>query len=279
MDVHTLSPADNWGSSIHMTWLIVAGGVLAVVVPWLLGLLLQERPRQHIELPSGPRRAALVVAHPDDEAMFFWPTLLLLQERRVPTCVLCLSTGDAAGLGKVRTEEIRRSCARLAVAGADLVTLNVDDLRDGFHPWPEDVVAKHVLEFLGARRADLVLTFDDSGVSRHPNHVSTSRGVRRARDQLRCSARGDDADATHLADAFQLLMLDTVPLPAKYLGVLSLMVPQCAGKPTAILFSPIAAFKAMWVHWSQLVWYRILFVFFSRYSYINTYTEYKPRGG
>jgi hypothetical protein len=30
------------------------------------------------------------------------------------------------------------------------------------------------------------------------------------------------------------------------------------------------AFRVMAAHWSQLVWYRVLFVIFSRYSYVNT---------
>ena len=40
-----------------------------------------------------PRRALLVIAHPDDEAMFFAPTLQQLAARGVDTAVLCLSTG------------------------------------------------------------------------------------------------------------------------------------------------------------------------------------------
>lgn len=38
-------------------------------------------------------RVLLVVAHPDDESMFFAPLLLSLRRAEVPVFVLCLSTG------------------------------------------------------------------------------------------------------------------------------------------------------------------------------------------
>jgi N-acetylglucosaminylphosphatidylinositol deacetylase len=38
-------------------------------------------------------RVLLVMAHPDDESMFFGPLLLALAEQGVPTFILCLSTG------------------------------------------------------------------------------------------------------------------------------------------------------------------------------------------
>ncbi len=44
-------------------------------------------------MASRPLRALLVVAHPDDEAMFFAPTLLRLVASGGDTAVLCLSTG------------------------------------------------------------------------------------------------------------------------------------------------------------------------------------------
>jgi len=35
----------------------------------------------------------LVIAHPDDESMFFAPTLLSMREAQTPMYVLCLSNG------------------------------------------------------------------------------------------------------------------------------------------------------------------------------------------
>lgn len=38
-------------------------------------------------------RTLLVVAHPDDESMFFTPTLLALKNSQCTVSVICLSTG------------------------------------------------------------------------------------------------------------------------------------------------------------------------------------------
>jgi GlcNAc-PI de-N-acetylase len=50
---------------------------------------------------QGEGALLVVIAHPDDEAMFFTPCLRELSTQR-PLHVLCLSTGDFAGLGQVR---------------------------------------------------------------------------------------------------------------------------------------------------------------------------------
>lgn len=46
-----------------------------------------------------------VIAHPDDEAMFFVPTILALkrnQTNQSKMSLLCLSSGNAVGLGEIR---------------------------------------------------------------------------------------------------------------------------------------------------------------------------------
>lgn len=62
----------------------------------------------------------LLTAHPDDECMFFAPTLLRLlddtaMEKRPEVHSLCLSVGNADGLGDVRRHELERSLDVLGV--------------------------------------------------------------------------------------------------------------------------------------------------------------------
>ena len=54
----------------------------------------------------------LVIAHPDDEAMFFVPMLVRMKQKKVRLCVLCLSTGDAAGLGAIRFKIVAENIFR-----------------------------------------------------------------------------------------------------------------------------------------------------------------------
>lgn len=51
--------------------------------------------------------------------MFFAPTVQALTRPELGNHlkVLCLSTGDAEGLGEVRRGELRSACARLGVGG------------------------------------------------------------------------------------------------------------------------------------------------------------------
>lgn len=48
------------------------------------------------ELSARPSAALVVVAHPDDESMFFGPVIQSLCSRGVRVCLLCFSTGEAS---------------------------------------------------------------------------------------------------------------------------------------------------------------------------------------
>lgn len=47
----------------------------------------------------------LITAHPDDEAMFFLP-MIKAMKNRFKIHLLCLSSGNADGLGEKRTQEL-----------------------------------------------------------------------------------------------------------------------------------------------------------------------------
>lgn len=90
-----------------------------IIVPfmiWSLCLKLQ-RPIPRMFNKSS---ILLVTAHPDDECMFFSPTIQALS--KVATIrILCLSTGNDQGLGRVREKELQGSCAQLGIKDVVLV--------------------------------------------------------------------------------------------------------------------------------------------------------------
>lgn len=99
-------------------------------------------------MPAPPqlrnKRIILLIAHPDDEAMFFSPTLLALTHPSLGNHlkILCLSTGDADGLGQTRAKELIDSALTLGVRKReDVFVMDDPRFRDGMdtHWRPEDV--------------------------------------------------------------------------------------------------------------------------------------------
>lgn len=73
------------------------------------------KPAQYVPETFGSDKVLLLTAHPDDECMFFAPTLISLVKANEDVYSLCLSTGDADGLGEVRTSELRSSLDVLGI--------------------------------------------------------------------------------------------------------------------------------------------------------------------
>lgn len=54
-----------------------------------------------LDYDEGPRTALILTAHPDDEVMFFTPTILALLAAGWEVSALCLSTGQSRSLDTV----------------------------------------------------------------------------------------------------------------------------------------------------------------------------------
>ncbi|KAG5986925.1 hypothetical protein E4U43_005294 [Claviceps pusilla] len=147
------------------------------------------------------KRICLLIAHPDDEAMFFAPTVLALTRPETGNHVkiLCLSTGNADGLGETRRKELIKSGLHLGLRDEEDVFV-VDDpttFPDSMTTtWHETSIANLLcsafapqLQRPGQRQRldsaakpaaniDVLITFDGRGVSSHPNHISLYHGAR-----------------------------------------------------------------------------------------------------
>lgn len=221
------------------------------------------------DLPRN-RKITLLIAHPDDEAMFFAPTLLALTtpELQNTVSVLCLSSGDADGLGAVRKDELAASCAQLGVSTVHVVD-RPDRLPDSMSiTWPDTVVAEELATH--AKDAEVLLTFDYGGVSGHPNHRSLLEGAR--------AWRKDEEEKGMRAVA--IWTLATVPVWRKYAGVLDAPVTAWTrrGGRAWVLVSGFAkvrmAQRAMTTaHKSQMRWFRWGWVGLSRYMVVNDLVE------
>ncbi|XP_050019628.1 N-acetylglucosaminyl-phosphatidylinositol de-N-acetylase isoform X4 [Alexandromys fortis] len=73
------------------------------------------RSPEQAGLPGAGSRALLVIAHPDDEAMFFAPTVLGLARLGQRVFLLCFSAGNYYSQGEIRKKELLQSCDVLGI--------------------------------------------------------------------------------------------------------------------------------------------------------------------
>ena len=207
-------------------------------------------------------RVLLLTAHPDDECLFFAPTLLSLVHHDVYS--LTLSTGNADGLGHLRRRELHGSLDILGVAPDRQWIVDHPHLQDNITQyWDSALIADVVRPYILQHNIDTILTFDDHGVSGHPNHQSLPSAVR-------------ELIRSHNSSPPQLFTLVSVPLTAKYIGVVSPLLAKATRyfhSPSPVFVSGMReywrAIQAMRQHKSQLVWFRYLYVLFSRYMWVN----------
>ncbi|GAM24540.1 hypothetical protein SAMD00019534_077150, partial [Acytostelium subglobosum LB1] len=214
------------------------------------------------------RRILLAIAHPDDECMFFAPTIQSYVNNNDSVYVLCLSNGNAEGLGKIREKELTESCKVMGINGSNVRVVNDDRMPDGMKQvWPQQVVKQHIQSLINEWNIDHILTFDEGGVSGHPNHISVFEAVR--------SIIEEQGQQRQNQNELTGEKLETVNIVRKYIGIGDIAWSYLVGGATTsnsyLSWQPFGInYLAMKQHKSQFVWFRHLFVFFSRYSYINT---------
>jgi hypothetical protein len=94
----------------------MAAGAFSIPILLITALVAFLRDPVYFAQESfAPDKLLLLTAHPDDECMFFAPTLLSLTSSDAEVYSLCLSSGNADGLGDVRKNELEGSLDVLGV--------------------------------------------------------------------------------------------------------------------------------------------------------------------
>lgn len=127
-----------------------------------------------------------IFAHPDDESFGMAGTLAKLAAAGVRTALICATAGEAgqsagladspAALARLRADELR--CATDTLGVADLIVLDYPD--GGGDSWDLAALATRLADEIKRIRPDVVVTFDDQGITRHPDHMALHQGVRMA---------------------------------------------------------------------------------------------------
>ncbi|KAJ1840798.1 hypothetical protein LPJ57_010481, partial [Coemansia sp. RSA 486] len=151
--------------------------VLHIVIPLLLAsallyLFVLWRPNtvERDIFPEAKRgkkqkHVLFVTAHPDDECMFFSPTLAALSRRPdVTISLLCLSKGDYDGQGDVRKRELLKASVHFGLTPDSVIIVDDPHLPDNpKKAWNIALVAKTVEAVAAAGDVDAIFTFDHIG--------------------------------------------------------------------------------------------------------------------
>eukprot|EP01135_Chromosphaera_perkinsii_P010667 Nk52_evm67s2192 gene=Nk52_evmTU67s2192 len=224
---------------------------------------------------SKKRSVMILIAHPDDECMFFAPVI----QQLATDCnmhLLCMSTGNYDGLGKIRKKELLASCNELGIKISKVGIVDSEKVfPDGPVEWVPENVGETVAGFVCRWGIDTLITFDSYGVSGHVNHRSCFYGM-----EWLLGVEGEVKNRDALALLRSVLYLESVTIFRKYIGVwdMILCVAQLwiSGKEGCRVISAgglqgmLRGWRAMKCHSSQLVWFRRLYLLFSRYMFANT---------
>lgn len=209
----------------------------------------------------------LVIAHPDDEAMFFGPLLLNIADcEPSKTYLLSLSNGNYDGLGYIREKELLNVASSFGIPKNNVKIINDSRLQDGMNQsWNRQYIAEIVSNIINLKNISLVISFDKDGISSHPNHQDVYHGI---------SSIYKDLSKNNST----FITLTSVSLFRKYLSFFDIPLTlidyslQVSHLLVTLSFSDYTRLvKVLLNHRSQMVWFRWLYAIFSRYMFINTF--------
>ena len=241
-----------------------------MVISYCLLMKLHQTQNKSNKLKFGAKakdKILVVTAHPDDECMFFSPTIIYFKEKGLEVNILCLTNGGYDGLGKQRAYELYKSSENFNIPLGQVSISNKFEDNPTIE-YNAAKVAEVIKNQIKKHEITHVVTFDNYGVSGHKNHQSCFHGAKFLQKQN---------SFPHV----KFFALDSVSVLRKYIQVVdllpSLLVSKLTGSDTKlVLASPAGYFqgyKSMLCHASQLVWFRRLFIILSRYMFINNFVE------
>lgn len=143
------------------------------------------------ERPLTFDRLVAVCAHPDDESFGLGAVLAAFAAAGTETALLCFTRGEASTLGMgtgdlaaIRQRELALAAAALGIR--DALLLDYPD--GGLADIPLDILAAEVVRM--AAGADALLTFDEGGITGHPDHMQATAAAEMAAVWLRLPVYG-----------------------------------------------------------------------------------------
>ncbi|NXU15966.1 PIGL acetylase, partial [Pardalotus punctatus] len=173
-------------------------------------------------------------------------------------------SGNYYNQGEIRKKELEQSCCVLGIPASDVTVIDHRDLPDNpAVEWDTQLLATLVLKHIEAKNINLVVTFDAGGVSGHANHVSLYTALRYSVCTLLWVPPW----------GCRVLVLESVNLFRKYISFLDVLISCLLPRDALFILTEEEteqAKRAMRCHRSQLLWFRQLYVLFSRYLVVNS---------
>lgn len=209
---------------------------------------------------ASSKNVALVIAHPDDEVMFFAPTIHnVLKFISVDKfLILSITSGNYNGIGNTRRNELKLCCKELCIKEENVLFLEENHfLDDPSHKWDIQQLKLELEANLKKNNVDMVITFGEYGVSGHSNHQDTHTVMKSLQN-------------------LKVFFLEDVNILRKYSSIFDVLftciIAGVLQRKLVLISSPWEVYKTycgMKCHQSQFVWFRKLYFLFSRYIMVN----------
>ncbi|EHK19719.1 N-acetylglucosaminyl-phosphatidylinositol de-N-acetylase, a glycan bosynthesis protein [Trichoderma virens Gv29-8] len=154
--------------------------IVPLVLQWFLAYIVGSDARLLPPELLQSKNLLVVTAHPDDECLFFSPTILGILDRNhaINGGLLVMSTGNNYGKGETRKQELKGSCHALGINPSRCEAMNHPSLQDNPRVWWDtNLIQAIVREYVKKWEVDAIITFDEGGVSGHINHRAVSAAV------------------------------------------------------------------------------------------------------
>ena len=154
------------------------------------------------DMVSAARSVLAVCAHPDDESFGLGAVISTLTDRGAAIDLVCLTRGEASTLGNsgVHLAEARRNELSAAATELGIRAVHLFDHPDGHLAAVDIAVLTADIEPL-AVATDMLLVFDEGGITGHPDHIHATAAALAVADTL---------DLTVLAWTLEVRVADTI---------------------------------------------------------------------
>lgn len=248
------------GGKIKLLWPLSKTGWKSRALIFLLGARAVSYAVLR-EVPLPQEKYLLLIAHPDDESMFFGPTIDRLSRQTAgaadsqsPPLVIAVATlGERGGDPEVRRKEMEGLCKSIGVP--------VYFMRQGDGAASRMSMAAYTIPLFLLTKRTAILTFDREGVSAHADHKECYHAALLLHRLGVCGT---------------VLTLHTKNALGKYILFGKWSPTSCSVKNRSLSALVRARARMLVHHRSQMLWFRYLYLVFSTYLDLNELCKVAP---